>query len=199
MTSPQDTQIDGRHARRVRGRMASIDAMIDLVLEGHMPPTPEQVSARAGVSVATLYRYFDTLPTLYGESGLRFLDRFGHKAHVPDFGEGPIDKRIAALVNSRIELFELTGPMQRFANQLTSSIPSVAEFLQDQLNVFHDQLSVHFAEELSSLTPAIRADRIAVLVALTSFDSYEQMTNTFGLTTRQLKRAWTSALHALLA
>ena len=37
------SEIDGRRARRERGREAVTDAMVDLVFEGHVSPTAEQI------------------------------------------------------------------------------------------------------------------------------------------------------------
>ncbi len=55
-----DETVDGRRARRERGRIAVSDAVIDLAFEGNANPTAEQVAKRAGVSVASLFRYFET-------------------------------------------------------------------------------------------------------------------------------------------
>ena len=39
--------------------ISALDAFIDLVLEGNLPPTPQQVAKRAGISMATFFRYFE--------------------------------------------------------------------------------------------------------------------------------------------
>ena len=49
-TTPTTT--DGRRARRGRGRLAVCEAMIDLVFEGNLPPSADQVAERAGYSSA---------------------------------------------------------------------------------------------------------------------------------------------------
>ena len=67
-TALSNETIDGRRARRERGRLAVSDAVIDLVGEGNTDPTSEQVAERAGVSVASLFRYFETLEELRQET-----------------------------------------------------------------------------------------------------------------------------------
>jgi DNA-binding transcriptional regulator YbjK len=47
-----------------RRRVRAIDAFVDLVLEGNLPPTAEQVAERAGISMATFFRYFETFNAL---------------------------------------------------------------------------------------------------------------------------------------
>src|SRR5437764_99636 len=51
--------LDGRAARRDRGREAVLDAVIALFEEGHVRPTPEAVAERSGVSVRSVYRYYE--------------------------------------------------------------------------------------------------------------------------------------------
>ncbi|MEO2165398.1 MAG: TetR/AcrR family transcriptional regulator, partial [Acidimicrobiales bacterium] len=70
--------IDGRRARSQRGRLATLEAMIDLINEGHAPPTAQQVAQRAGISVATLFRYFETLEDLRQYATQQCLERFAH-------------------------------------------------------------------------------------------------------------------------
>ncbi|MEM7324954.1 MAG: TetR family transcriptional regulator, partial [Actinomycetota bacterium] len=53
-------RIDGRTARRERGRLAVIDAAFRL-LESGEPATTERLAAEAGTSTSSLYRYFDDL------------------------------------------------------------------------------------------------------------------------------------------
>ena len=70
--------VDGRSARRERGRAAVIDAVVDLLQEGHAPPTTPQVVERAGISEASLFRYFRSIDDLQLEATARFLDRHAH-------------------------------------------------------------------------------------------------------------------------
>ena len=60
----RDTPIDGRRARRERGRSAVIDAAFALAEEGKIPLTTELVAERSGVSAASIFRYFDGLDDL---------------------------------------------------------------------------------------------------------------------------------------
>ena len=68
-----------------RRRVRALDAFIDLVLEGKLPPTAEQVAERAGISMATFFRYFETLNTLRYDAAARMLEGFP-LLHVPKDG-----------------------------------------------------------------------------------------------------------------
>ena len=56
--------VAGRRARRERNRTAVIDAMFELIAEGKVPPPAEALAERAGVSVSSIFRYFDNLDEL---------------------------------------------------------------------------------------------------------------------------------------
>ena len=56
--------------------MAALDAFIDLVLEGNLPPNPQQVAERAEISMATFFRYFENLNSLRYDAAARMLEHF---------------------------------------------------------------------------------------------------------------------------
>ena len=53
--------------KRSERRESAVDAFIDLVLESGNAPSPDEVAKRAGVSIASMYRYFETLDELRNE------------------------------------------------------------------------------------------------------------------------------------
>lgn len=58
----------------MRRRTRALDAFIDLVLKGHLPPTVEQVAGRAGISKATFFRYFESLGAMRYDAVARMVD-----------------------------------------------------------------------------------------------------------------------------
>ena len=81
-------------------RTATIDAFIDLVIETGGSPRPESVARRAGISIASLYRYFDNLDELRRDAFDRVLDRF------PDLflpGSWPYFERDVCLFNVALD------------------------------------------------------------------------------------------------
>lgn len=59
---------DGRRNRTVETRKRITEAFIALIREGHVAPTADAVSARAGVGLRTVFRHFDDMETLYHEA-----------------------------------------------------------------------------------------------------------------------------------
>lgn len=198
MTTRSPTTTDGRRARRQRGRLAVSEAMIDLVFEGNLPPLAEQVAERAGVSIASLFRYFETLDELRRETTDLYFERHGHLFEITGISEGTLEQRIASFVSSRATLYETTEPMCRLVRLRANELTHVNDLLGLIRVARADQIHQHFDAELRQLTPAARDDATAVIVTLTSFESWDQMKRSHGRDHHQIRRAWTTALHHLL-
>lgn len=171
----RDDVVDGRRLRRERGRQAVIDAMIDLVLEGHAPPSVEQVIDRAGVSQASLFRYFGTLDELRQEAIGRYFERFDDLIAIPDIGDGPLGGRIDRFVTARDAFYERTAPMARLTRRQAADVDEFARTIEQLRISFAEQAANHFAPELEPLTVGARERRVAIVAAVTSFESWDQL------------------------
>ena len=196
--TPDDTVTDGRRARRERGRSAVCEAMIDLVFEGHQPPTTEQIAERAGVSVASLFRYFDTLDDLRRDTTDLYFDRFSNLFEIADIGAGSLAERIERFVDARATLYETTEPMCRLVRIRAHESQAVSNMIDLVIASRADQIRDHFSPELSLVTTAGADDLTAVISTLTSFESWDQMCQQHRRTHRQVRRAWATALARVL-
>ena len=59
--------IDGRRTRGQANKLSIVRALSDLIREGIVAPTAEQVAARAGVGLRSVFRHFSDMETLYRE------------------------------------------------------------------------------------------------------------------------------------
>ncbi|MFP6665123.1 MAG: TetR family transcriptional regulator [Deltaproteobacteria bacterium] len=105
-------QGDGRTRRRVRNREKVVQALYELIGEGHRRPTADQVAERAGVGRRTVFRHFDDLESLFAELATQVREQAreqlgGHPV------SGPLAKRIRDLVARRAALFEGLAPFRR--------------------------------------------------------------------------------------
>lgn len=196
--SAAPSKIDGRRMRREQGRVAVVDAMIDLVLDGRMPPSVDEIAARAGVSTASVFRYFDGLDDLRRHGIRRYLERYDHLLDVPDVGEHVLTRRIANLVESRQRFYETIEPMARLARAQAVTVPDLDAALGRVRATLTDQLSEHFALELSTLRPARRRELVGLVSALTSYESWEQLRRQ-GLDRAAVGRALRHGVERLLA
>jgi len=199
MEAPElDATIDGRRARRERGRAAVTNAVIELVFEGRLPPSAEEIAERANVSVTSVFRYFDTLDDLRRATTDVYFERYAHLFEIPSIGEGTVAERIEAFVASRVTLYETNAPMARFIRLRAPEQAEVDALVHRVRATRADQIRHHFDHELSRLTPAARDDAVMIIGTLTSFESWDQARNDHARSPRQLRRAWAAALDRLL-
>ena len=192
------TTVDGRRARRERGRQAVLDAMVDLLREGRTPPTTQEVAERSGVSPASIFRYFDGLDELRGQTITHFLARYQHLFAMPPV-TGGLDERIASYVDNRITLYEAIAPVARMVRARRYDEPQLAEQLHAVRRQQADQARAHFATELEARPASARDDLVGVLATSTAFEAWDHLTDDLGRTSKQVRRAWVTALRALLA
>ena len=194
-----ETPVDGRTRRRERGRAAVTDAMIDLVLDGHLPPSAEQLAARAGVSVASVFRYFDGLDDLRRAAIDVYFERYDHLFEIPDIGEGSSSARIDRVVDARLRLYTTAGPFGRLVRIRAHDDDTANANLARLRDTYADQLRHHFDAELTSLDADARADLVGTIATLTSFESWEHLRHHDGHTDTQIRRAWVRALGSLIS
>lgn len=199
VVTDQTVVADGRRARRERNRAAVIDAMFELIGDGHLPPSVDEVASRAQVSVSSVFRYFDNLDDLLQQTVARYFERFAPLFEVPAVPDGDVDDRIAALVGARLDLWEAIGPIARMARIRAAEQPKLAAVLAETRRDLEVQVRAHFAPDLDGLDRAEVDDRVALIDCLTAFESWDLLTGTHGRSRRLVDRAWTSGLHALLA
>lgn len=106
---------DGRVQRRERSRAAIVAALFDLVGSGVLLPTAQQVAARAGVGIRSVFRHFDDMESLYAELHSRLQEEA-----LPLLEQAPPDgalrARALALVDQRARFFERIAPYKRAGN-----------------------------------------------------------------------------------
>jgi hypothetical protein len=71
---PSDTKLDGRLLRSERSRQLIIAAMIELVGEGNLIPTAQQVAERADVGIRSVFRHFDDMDSIFETTNTLMLE-----------------------------------------------------------------------------------------------------------------------------
>ena len=105
--------VDGRSAIRDRNRDAVLDAVLDLFSEDNLSPGPEEVARRVGLSVRSVYRYFDDHDSLTRAAIARNIERRAPLFRIPAIGEGMLPDRIDRFVDSRLRLQAEVGATVR--------------------------------------------------------------------------------------
>jgi AcrR family transcriptional regulator len=184
--------LDGRHARRHRTRDLAVDAMLDLLGEGVLRPTAQQVAERSGVSLRSIFRIFDDVEGLHTAAATRQLARVRH-LFVDIRVSGSLEQRVKATVAATSALYESVAPIRRAALRAAPE----SEALQGQLGRARRWLRTEiervFADELDDLADA---DLTAAVETLLSFEAWDQLRAAQG---RSVARASASVSRTLLA
>lgn len=194
----QNRVTDGRSARRERGRVAVTEATLALILETGSSPSAHEIAAEAGVSEASVFRYFESLDELRDATSELFMTRFAHLMEIPNLGSGTRRERIDSYIAARVQLFEMTANVLRLVRHRAFDHDSATDAQRLlALSAAHGARQ-HFETEISTLIPSEAETVIAIISTLTSFDTWEQMRHIHGRGPHQLTRAWSRALERIL-
>lgn len=198
-TSTAGSSVDGRTARRDRNRDAVLDAVIELFTEGQVGLAAADVAERSGVSLRSVYRYFDDLEALARAAIARQMERFAPLAELDDPGVGPLEARIDRTVTGRMRLYEAIGPTRRAALQRAPANPIISEQLDHTRELLQAQVEAMFAPELGALPTGERRERAAAVDLLLGFEAFDHLRRLRGLSQAETRRVVSSALTRLLA
>ena len=183
---------DGRRARGHENRRKIIEAMLGLIGGGAISPSAEEVAARAGVGLRTVFRHFDDMDSLYREISELMTAELMPIATAP-LPPGGWRARLAELVERRSRVFEKMMPFKIAADVHRHR----SVFLRDE----HAQLSAMQRATLrEALPPKLRLGGAAfeALDLLMSFDSWRRLRQDQKLPVAQAKKTLLLAVYALL-
>ena len=107
--------IDGRRIRRYNNRRRIVAAMLELVRAGAISPGAEEVAARAGVGLRTVFRHFDDMDSLYREMAEAMRNELQPIVGAP-FASRDWKGRLGEMVDRRAGLFERAMPFKDAAD-----------------------------------------------------------------------------------
>lgn len=188
---------DGRLLRAVRTRQLVVETFLDLLGEGEPQPTAQQVSDRAGVSMRSIFRLFEDVEALHSAAIATQIDRVSDLVMDLD-RDGPLDRRVKALVDSRAKLFDAISPVRRMAVRLAPTSRPIRADLQLANEFFRVQVAEVFDRELSVLPASRRSEVLEAIDVVTSWETWERLRGTQGVPERRARRVVTSLVHGVL-
>lgn len=102
---------DGRRRRSDRSRRRIIEAMFDLISEGHMSPSAVDVAERASVGLRTVFRHFEDMDSIYDEMTAELTEAVMPKFLAP-YEAGTWRERLMECVDRRAGIYETVFPMR---------------------------------------------------------------------------------------
>lgn len=186
------TTTDGRRLRSRDSKRKIVSAMLELVREGRIAPTAEEVAQRANVGLRTVFRRFKDMESLYAEMSVAISDKvapiideaLAHEAWWRNF---------AQLLERRLRVYEIIMPYRIAAGAL--------RFQSNVLHSRHREIVRAERERLVAALPDFLLDdrsRIEALEAVLSFDMWNQLRNDQKLSVAQASDVVYRIVSALL-
>lgn len=160
---------DGRTRRSERSRAAIVQALLELVGEGILEPTAQQVAERGGVGLRTVFRHFDDMEALFAAVDARIqADALPLLPDEPP--QGPLAERVRALVARRTAFFERIAPYKRAGQLRRARSP----FLTGQHEALRRELRRRLLRALPELEEA-PAELVDAFEQATSFEAWDRL------------------------
>jgi len=171
---------DGRARRRLRSYDQAVDALLDLLEAGNPAPTAQEIAARSGLSVRTVFRLTEDIETLHAAAVTRQMERTAH-LYRPLALEDTVAVRIRRLVENRRTVFESIAPVRRVADRLAARSEQIADGLALHHLVLRTQVAELFDDALASMPPVHRASALDAADVAASWETWDQLRRTKGL------------------
>jgi AcrR family transcriptional regulator len=194
-----DPAADGRTARRQRNRELVLDAALELFGEGMLEPGAAEVAERSGVSLRSVYRYFDDTDALIRAAVARSIEKVRPLFELDRLGEGACAERVERIVAGRVRLHEEVAPMVRATMQRAPTNAILRETHERNLAALRRQVEAMFAPELEALDPDAAHDVAAALDILLSFQAIEHLRRIRGFSADDTRRSLARAVSSVLA
>ncbi len=172
-TGPIEEQ-DGRRQRSHRSRDAIVQAMLALVGDGHVAPSAEDVAARAGVGLRTVFRHFKDMESLYAEMTLAVARRF--EAMAAPFESPDWRGQLAEMLERRLTTYEMLMPFKRAGDAHRHESRTLQAHYAGTLSVMRARL-----RGLLPLAVASDMLRFEALDLWLSFDAWQRLRGEQGL------------------
>ena len=193
-----EPHVDGRTARGQRTRSSVVDALLALQEEGDLSPTAQQVAARAGVALRTVFGHFSDMETLWAEAGQRELDKLGSLSVRIDPCL-PLAERIEQFCASRSRVLETLLPVMRAARLREPTSPQLLRNRELFIEAGDVEVADVFAPELAALPAQQRARRMDALYLASSGPAWEALRHDRGLSPEDATDVVRSTVTAILS
>lgn len=183
---------DGRRRRGQDSRARIVQAMLDLVREGHVTPSAELVAARAEVGLRTVFRHFKDLESLYREMSAVIEAELADLAATP-FKATDWRDRVLELIERRGWAYERIGPFKRASDAHRHQSPALAldnaKFVARAREILRRELPANLADD-----PEV----FEAIDLLLSFDAWRRLRQDQALSREAASHVLQTMISALL-
>ncbi|TAJ27182.1 MAG: TetR/AcrR family transcriptional regulator [Reyranella sp.] len=176
----------GRVDRVARTREAIVASALALATAGQVAPIVRDIAQMAGVSARTVFQHFADTAELYVAVLGRVLAALVGEA--PELAaSGPVEERVAALINKCADRYEQLRPMWTFVETLQRRSPEAADMVSQVYSANSANLAQAFAPELGALPPESRQRALTALALAIAPESWVVLRQRLGLSVDQAR------------
>jgi AcrR family transcriptional regulator len=200
MASSAAQGLDGRQSRTARSRRAICEACLDLVMEGSLQPSADQIAERAGLSRRSIFNHFADLAELYDavvEVGMQrcapLLEEISERE--------PVARRVEHLAQVRSGFLEATAGFTRALTAQALVGPAAGQAIRVSRNALetqHRDVERLFRRELLELSPPERAEVLEAMSAALSPLQWEYLRRSRGNSPSRARAVMQRTLTAIL-
>ena len=159
---------DGRRRRSQDSRQRIVAAMIELVGEGRITPSAEEVAARASVGLRTVFRHFNDMESLYAEMTATLAEQY--EMWLIPFESVDWQGQLREVVERRTATYERLLPFKRAGDAHRHMSPAI--------QAEHVRVREIMRRRLRSFLPRAIADdmlRFETIDMLLSFEAWQRL------------------------
>jgi TetR/AcrR family transcriptional regulator of autoinduction and epiphytic fitness len=140
--------VDGRRLRGQRTRLKVIESLLDLVAQGNVRPTAQEIAQHAGVALRTVYHHFEDVEALRRLALELDMNRHAEILEPVDTSL-PLAERIETIASQCRRLFEAVTPIRRATLFDQHSSPEMASGIAVATATRSAHVIAAFAPELN--------------------------------------------------
>jgi AcrR family transcriptional regulator len=190
-------EFDGRRLRSVRTRRKLVVSFLSLVSQYRRMPGIEDVAARSGCAMRTVYERFHTIEGLVAEALGVVLTKETRRQPDRDFAR-PRGERLQAALDGHVRTIKRLLPLRSIIRERFGASREIADLLERHALEARDRMLAHVAPELEAQSPEQR--RLTLLIAdrIFSAESWELLFGRDGLSDAEARRLWLAAFDSIV-
>jgi AcrR family transcriptional regulator len=181
MNPPDVMAPDGRRRRSQNSRNAIVAAMLELVAQGRITPSAEEVASRAKVGLRTVFRHFTDMESLYAAMTGRLAEHY--EMWLIPFDSTEWQGQLAEAIERRTATYERLLPFKRAGDAHRHMSPAIQAEHSRMLGMMRQRLR-------SFLPPAITGDdmRFETIDLMLSLEAWQRLRDEQGLSVDLARR-----------
>ena len=188
----------GRGDRVARTRESIVASALALAAAGQVAPIVRDIAQMAGVSARTVFQHFADTAELYVAVLGRVLAALVGEA--PEIAAaGPVETRIASMINQCADRYEQLRPMWTFVETLQRRSPEAADMISQIYSANTANLSQAFAPELGAMPAESRQPTLTALDLAIAPESCVVLRQRLGLSVEQSREELSFVVQSVFA